>query len=138
MRISDWSSDVCSSDLETERLEVARNHLHRRDAARLHGGDEVGARSEGEVAGAPEAKPGGIGEVAHRGGAGRGDVDDAGVGQRILQPQACPRSEERRVGKECVSTCRSRWSPYPYKKTKLTQQHTTLQNTITRIKKYKN
>src|SRR3546814_20085133 len=28
------------------------------------------------------------------------------------------RSEERRVGKECVSTCRSRWSPYHYKKTK--------------------
>src|SRR3546814_12971818 len=27
-----------------------------------------------------------------------------------------PRSEERRVGKECVSTCRSRWSPYNYKK----------------------
>src|SRR3546814_12081689 len=26
------------------------------------------------------------------------------------------RSEERRVGKECVSTCRSRWSPYPYTK----------------------
>src|SRR3546814_12502535 len=30
-------------------------------------------------------------------------VDSAGGGQR---------SEERRVGKECVSTCRSRWSPY--------------------------
>src|SRR3546814_16404639 len=29
------------------------------------------------------------------------------------------RSEERRVGTECVSTCRSRWSPYPYKKTKI-------------------
>src|SRR3546814_13070608 len=28
------------------------------------------------------------------------------------------RSEERRVGKECVSTCRYRWSPYHYKKTK--------------------
>src|SRR3546814_18159482 len=28
------------------------------------------------------------------------------------------RSEERRVGKECVSTCRSRWSPYNYKKKK--------------------
>src|SRR3546814_11669454 len=27
------------------------------------------------------------------------------------------RSEERRVGKECVSTCRFRWSPYHYKKT---------------------
>src|SRR3546814_15236876 len=29
--------------------------------------------------------------------------------RKILGPQ---RSEERRVGKECVSTCRSRWSPY--------------------------
>src|SRR3546814_18388118 len=33
------------------------------------------------------------------------------------------RSEERRVGKACVSTCSSRWSPYPYTKTK---RHTTL------------
>src|SRR3546814_12317818 len=32
-----------------------------------------------------------------------------GAGARI---QEGPRSEERRVGKECVSTCRSRWSPY--------------------------
>src|SRR3546814_11606071 len=30
--------------------------------------------------------------------------------------QEVNRSEERRVGKECVSTCRSRWSPYNYKK----------------------
>src|SRR3546814_13079964 len=29
------------------------------------------------------------------------------------------RSEERRVGKECVSTCRSRWSPSPDKKTRI-------------------
>src|SRR3546814_16387061 len=35
---------------------------------------------------------------------------------RQLRPSAHPRSEERRVGKECVSTCRSRWSPYHYKK----------------------
>src|SRR3546814_19397226 len=28
-------------------------------------------------------------------------------------PVNAARSEERRVGKECVSTCRSRWSPYP-------------------------
>src|SRR3546814_13967889 len=34
------------------------------------------------------------------------------------------RSEERRVGKECVSTCRSRWSPYHYKKTNNTNQTT--------------
>src|SRR3546814_16435859 len=32
------------------------------------------------------------------------------------------RSEESRVGKECVSTCRSRWSPYPKKKQK-NKQH---------------
>src|SRR3546814_15527928 len=38
--------------------------------------------------------------------AGRGD-DDVGV-----EMLAGLRSEERRVGKECVSTCRSRWSPY--------------------------
>src|SRR3546814_9687239 len=30
----------------------------------------------------------------------------------IPLPATAPRSEERRVGKECVSTCRSRWSPY--------------------------
>src|SRR3546814_16659537 len=39
-------------------------------------------------------------------------VGDRGV---ELSPVA-PRSEERRVGKECVSTCRSRWSPYHLKK----------------------
>src|SRR3546814_18538612 len=44
-----------------------------------------------------------------------------------LKPGTVPsfkseRSEERRVGKECVSTCRSRWSPYHYKKQK--RQHT--------------
>src|SRR3546814_16449448 len=33
------------------------------------------------------------------------------------------RSEERRVGKECVSTCRSRWSPYHSKKKRNSQQH---------------
>src|SRR3546814_11667855 len=35
------------------------------------------------------------------------------------------RSEERRVGKECVSTCRSRWSPYHYKKTHTTKPRDT-------------
>src|SRR3546814_13218772 len=37
---------------------------------------------------------------------------------RVLSklPEEADRSEERRVGKECVSTCRSRWSPYHYKK----------------------
>src|SRR3546814_18310974 len=36
------------------------------------------------------------------------------------------RSEERRVGKECVSTCRSRWSPYHYKKKTVIKKHMTI------------
>src|SRR3546814_15404262 len=39
-------------------------------------------------------------------------VREAADAQDPPQPQAAHRSEERRVGKECVSTCRSRWSPY--------------------------
>src|SRR3546814_8225399 len=39
-----------------------------------------------------------------------GEGDDFGLGQ--AGDRCRPRSEERRVGKECVSTCRSRWSPY--------------------------
>src|SRR3546814_19634223 len=45
----------------------------------------------------------------------RGDVHAAqGRDRRVCRHAR--RSEERRVGKECVSTCRSRWSPYNYKK----------------------
>src|SRR3546814_3860765 len=65
MRISDWSSDVCSSDLKAYWL------------------IEGTASALGAVLASLLAA--------------------AIVGQR---------SEERRVGKECVSTCRSRWSPY--------------------------
>src|SRR3546814_2929644 len=79
MRISDWSSDVCSSDL---RRDVDR-------ADRLHRAD----RSDVESA----QKPHGRGKLHGR--------DRAGS-------EESSRSEERRVGKECVSTCRSRWSPY--------------------------
>src|SRR3546814_9973340 len=62
MRISDWSSDVCSSDLNCKicLLEIPNQRGHN----------------------------------------GQGSFEWA------------YRSEERRVGKECVSTCRSRWSPY--------------------------
>src|SRR3546814_11907488 len=56
--------------------------------------------------------------VADRANAGGGIVvrygrDEAAAGEIALP---CARSEERRVGKECVSTCRSRWSPYHSKK----------------------
>src|SRR3546814_13164831 len=45
------------------------------------------------------------------------------------------RSEERRVGKECVSTCRSRWSPYHYKKKKSTLTLSTEQISTRRYQK---
>src|SRR3546814_13949501 len=44
--------------------------------------------------------------------------DDAAVVARKILTSLQERSEERRVGKECVSTCRSRWSPYTKKKNK--------------------
>src|SRR3546814_14439502 len=46
----------------------------------------------------------------------RRDHELAGVMRRIVALDAQDRSEERRVGKECVSTCRSRWAPYHKKK----------------------
>src|SRR3546814_13541906 len=45
----------------------------------------------------------------------------------VARKDAAGRSEERRVGKECVSTCRSRWSPYHYKKKN--NNHCTYQTT---------
>src|SRR3546814_9708010 len=77
MRISDWSSDVCSSDLYTTEIAVGDRHI------RL-GAHPVGIDMD--------------------------RVAEALARQDVQKRMA--RSEERRVGKECVSTCRSRWSPY--------------------------
>src|SRR3546814_10698630 len=75
MRISDWSSDVCSADLFSlaHRQSQFSRDGGRADSVRVANGDGFDAA--------------GADELRHR-------------------------SEERRVGKECVSTCRSRWSPY--------------------------
>src|SRR3546814_7697589 len=81
MRISDWSSDVCSSDLYDG---AARG----RQWFSTRGVDEDNR----------------IERVAH---ALPALVDYIRAAQARLG-----RSEERRGGKECVSTCRSRWSPY--------------------------
>src|SRR3546814_1074839 len=90
MRISDWSSDVCSSDL----------HGHPGCHVRLR---LLRARGVG-VAGTP-ARPG-TWELAARQRRWRdGEAAPRDPGGRIGI-----RSEERRVGKECVSTCRHRWS----------------------------
>src|SRR3546814_6358473 len=81
MRISDWSSDVCSSDLTLDCLVGADP---RRQLATLEHP-------------AAEMAPGEIG---------------ARIGRPDDRQRRQQRSEERRVGKECVSTCRSRWSLY--------------------------
>src|SRR3546814_14886737 len=47
----------------------------------------------------------------------RAALDIEGLGEKSIEEFLdLGRSEERRVGKECVSTCRYRWSPYHYKK----------------------
>src|SRR3546814_1560119 len=90
MRISDWSSDVCSSDLE----DVAT----RRVKAFIQNG-LVGSPSEDMYLTTNYTILPTIFETNPD-----GDVE--------WDKASVERSEERRVGKECVSTCRSRWSPY--------------------------
>src|SRR3546814_18912872 len=98
MRISDWSSDVCSSDLHLHlarvRAQQSQEHPDRRRLARAVGAEEAVHLARGDL------------EVEAVEGPGRTEG---------LDQTAC-RSEERRVGKECVSTCRARRSPYHYKK----------------------
>src|SRR3546814_12277311 len=112
MRISDWSSDVCSSDLSTvNRVTINRYHnvagatvvnrtvmqearpvqhsvtqVSRQQYANLHPNRQ------------PAIRPA-TAQAAHA----------SAPGPRI-EPRS-QRSEEHRVGKECVITCRSRWSP---------------------------
>src|SRR3546814_15378339 len=108
MRISDWSSDVCSSDL---LLEDHRD-LPPPDPAHLAGreADEVAllARAVPEADLAADDPPRRRGDEPHDRQAGHG-LARAGF------PDDCDRlaarSEERRVGKECVRTCRFWWSP---------------------------
>src|SRR3546814_12121227 len=104
MRISDWSSDVCSSDL-AETCDVLERELG--VVERLEGGavegELVAELGRGDGVGEPVGAVADCRDVS-------GDVavaEGGGEGEGVD-----PRSEERRVGKECVSTCRSRWSPY--------------------------
>src|SRR3546814_12507897 len=91
MRISDWSSDVCSSDLVC-CAPSASHHVRATPIASASACNcSISAAmyaSTVRAAGDPQSSEGQV------------------------------RSEERRVGKECVSTCRSRWSPYHSKNNK--------------------
>src|SRR3546814_7163172 len=93
MRISDWSSDVCSSDLEAKK-KIAEDAKKKAaaDAAKKKAQDA--ARKSAE-----EKKAQALADL----------LSDTPERQQALADEQ--RSEERRVGKECVSTCRSRWSP---------------------------
>src|SRR3546814_13668201 len=105
MRISDWSSDVCSSDLDRpwggcDPPIVAYVYAPDRKAERpqFHLGDFAGIL---QVDGY-----GGYAALARR----RQQIRLAFCWAHVRRKFY--RSEERRVGKECVSTCSSRWSPY--------------------------
>src|SRR3546814_13962377 len=97
MRISDWSSDVCSSDL------IAR------EPHRYSGRTAMRANQSVHEPRQPQDADTAL-SFSMEGYNGVGSPDRPGA----LLPYAWApgRSEERRVGKECVSTCRSRWSPY--------------------------
>src|SRR3546814_4379678 len=99
MRISDWSSDVCSSDLDFERGESRQAVLARMQAAMTaYLAEAWEARAPGIAVSSPQEALV-MASVVEK---------ETGVpGERRM----VARSEERRVGKECVSTCRSRWSP---------------------------
>src|SRR3546814_15973388 len=109
MRISVWSSDVCSSDLLI--LRHARRREGRLAIARASH-RLIAERARGHVLPYQYAEPVGVVIIL------RGfDLDMLAehVEAGLLQEDdvaARGRSEERRVGKECVSTCRSRRSPY--------------------------
>src|SRR3546814_18848980 len=114
MRISDWSSDVCSSDLVCG-IGVGYSAKPAPALALYHGKtDQEAARGLLELA-LEQAEDGsweriGVARVYYLGGleaGGQATFDEVLAGK----PDAGDRSEERRVGKACVSTCRARGAP---------------------------
>src|SRR3546814_17652123 len=97
MRISDWSSDVCSSDLIRLAMRVPEvihaPYLRAERPPVATNPADGGAAEVGAVIAALTP-------------------DESCSASLPTCPLIGERSEERRVGKECVSTCRSRWSPY--------------------------
>src|SRR3546814_11620999 len=112
MRISDWSSDVCSSDLKAavaDRPEVAgRRPIAAADGVR-------------RIVGQRQAMPLGEGRDGGQIAALAREVHGKhGLNRAARLSRGAGRSEERRLGKEGVSRCGSRWCPYHSKKKKKT------------------
>src|SRR3546814_14541398 len=95
MRISDWSSDVCSSDL----IPGMGGQVGMINLGEMFG--RMGQRTKKRKLTVRQAWEVLVAEES-----------DKRLDQEVVNRE---RSEERRVGKECVSTCRSRCSPYHYK-----------------------
>src|SRR3546814_19300783 len=100
MRISDGSSDVCSSAL----LSVLRPGYELLMVDSAYEPTRAFCRNV--------LKPFGVTTRFYDPLAGAGIADAITPATRAIFLESPGRSEERRVGKECVSTCRSRWSPY--------------------------
>src|SRR3546814_11346179 len=124
MRISDWSSDVCSSDLARAILQGSDYYARLNRAALLAFRSkyaitlyEMGCLLAGRR---NPTWSGTVDELRERLGAPSNSMPNFSDFRRlVLTPgKAEIRSEERRVGKECVSTCRYRWSPDNKKKKK--------------------
>src|SRR3546814_14453136 len=99
MRISDWSSDVCSSDLEAIRQVADRRHTDGQAGYSKYI-QQLDSRQLGRL----------IAIIRDRH---KKHTAPGGDALRKTLLVLFLRSEERRVGKECVSTFRSRLSPYP-------------------------
>src|SRR3546814_6032461 len=113
MRISDWTSDVCSSDLFRFAARTAVAERKSTAAAHVEGIFGILAMRCGDdepvfVVGDRQVTL----HVLDLGGAQPDLPQDVGAFFAVYGTRPHEgRSEERRVGKECVSTCRSRWSP---------------------------
>src|SRR3546814_18736549 len=102
MRISDWSSDVCSSDLEAQAAVAAASYPP-------DGFRGLTLTSRANAFGRnPDYLTEGTRQIAIV-----VQIETRMALENLEAIAAAERSEERRVGKECVRTCRSLWSPHP-------------------------
>src|SRR3546814_13340815 len=116
MRISDWSSDVCSSDLYGK---YAAPYLDKSVNYSKHVLTDKVVPTAGAVVGSALSVWDAANDTRARPASGRGlALPDAKTYAKKADKYGKQRSEARRVGKECVSTCRYRWAPDPSKKKK--------------------